>query len=71
MTSAPQPNEIGYGIDAALEARGLDPDAVDDEQERQPKYAGDMPDDPERAAHYRPGEDDQPDEHDRPGEDDG
>ena len=58
MTSAPQPNELGYGVDAALEARNVDPNASEDEAEATPKYAGDMPDDPEDAKHYRPdGED--------------
>ena len=58
MTSAPQPNEVGYAADAALEARDIDPDAVDDQAEDRPKYAGDMPDDPEQAKRYRPDEDD-------------
>ena len=57
MTSAPQPNELGYAADAALEARNVDPDATE-EAERQPKYTGDMPDDPEQARHYRPDEED-------------
>lgn len=57
MTSAPQPNELGYAADAALEARNVDPDATE-EAERQPKYTGDMPDDPEQAKHYRPDEED-------------
>jgi hypothetical protein len=55
MTSAPQPNELGYGAEAALKARNIDPDAVE-EADKQPKYTGDMPDDPEEAKHYRPGE---------------
>jgi hypothetical protein len=53
MTSAPQPNELGYGAEPALEARNVDPDATD-EAEEQPKYVGDMPDDPEEAQNYRP-----------------
>lgn len=53
MTSAPQPNEVGYAADAALEARTVHPDVVDEDQ---PEYAGDLPDDPEQAKHYRPGE---------------
>jgi hypothetical protein len=53
MTSAPQPNEVGYAADAALEARNVKPDATD-EAEEQPEYVGDMPDDPEQAQHYRP-----------------
>jgi hypothetical protein len=55
MTSAPQPNEIGYAVDPALEARNVKPDDAD-EAEAQPEYVGDMPDDPEEAEHYRPGE---------------
>ena len=57
MTSAPQPNEIGYGVDAALEAHDIDPDPAEDDPAQQPKYVGDLPDDPEEAKHYRPGED--------------
>ena len=53
MTSAPQPNELGYAVDEALEARNVEPDATD-EGEKQPKYTGDMPDDPEEAKHHRP-----------------
>jgi hypothetical protein len=56
MTSAPQPNEVGYGVDAALEAHDIDPDPTEDVPEQQPTYVGDMPDDPEQAEHYRPGE---------------
>jgi hypothetical protein len=57
MTSAPQPNEVGYAADAALEARNVPPDAVDeDEAEHQAEYVGDMPEDPEQAKHYRPDE---------------
>jgi hypothetical protein len=55
MTSAPQPNEIGYAVDPALEARNVKPDGTQ-EAEQQPQYAGDMPDDPEEAEHYRPGQ---------------
>jgi hypothetical protein len=57
MTSAPQPNELGYAVDEALQARNVDPDATD-EAEQQPEYVGDMPDDPEEAQHYRPDEED-------------
>jgi hypothetical protein len=57
MTSAPQPNEIGYGVDAALEAHDIDPDPAEDDPAQQPKYVGDLPDDPEEARHYRPDED--------------
>jgi hypothetical protein len=56
MTSAPQPNELGYGVDAALEARDVNPGADQDEAESQPEYVGDMPEDEEQAKHYRPGE---------------
>ena len=55
MTSAPQPNELGYAVEPALEARNVDPEATD-EADQQPEYVGDMPDDPEEAEHYRPGE---------------
>jgi len=58
MTSAPQPNELGYAVEPALEARNVDPDATD-EAEPQPTYTGDMPDDPEEAKHYRRGEEDE------------
>jgi hypothetical protein len=58
MTAA-QPNNLGplagtFTDDAAAEAaqQAADP---------QPEYAGDLPDDPEEARSYRPG-DDQPDE---------
>jgi hypothetical protein len=57
MTSAPQPNELGYAVHEALDARNVDPDAAD-EAEQQPKYVGDMPDDPEDAQHYRPDKED-------------
>ena len=59
MTSAPQPNEVGYAADAALEARNIPADAANqDEAEDQPEYVGDMPEDPEQAKHYRPDEED-------------
>ena len=57
MTSASQPNELGYAVEPALEARNLDPDATD-EAEKQPTYVGDRPDDPEQAQHLRPGDED-------------
>jgi hypothetical protein len=57
MTSAPQPNELGYAVEPALEARNVDPDATD-EADAQPEYVGDMPDDPEESRHYRPDEED-------------
>ena len=58
MTAA-QPNDIGhlagtFTDDAATEAAQREADP-------QPKYTGNMPDDPEQARTYRP-EDDQPDE---------
>jgi hypothetical protein len=57
MTSAPQPNEVGYAADAALEARNIPADAPsEDEAEDQPEYVGDMPEDPQEAKHYRPDE---------------
>jgi hypothetical protein len=56
MTSAPQPNEVGLGVDAALEARDVNPGADQDDAENQPEFVGDMPEDPEAAKHYRPGE---------------
>jgi hypothetical protein len=60
MTSAPQPNEIGLGVDAALDAHHVDPDEVTEDQiPGEPEFVGDMPDDPEQAVHYRPGEDQQ------------
>jgi hypothetical protein len=58
MTAA-QPNDLGrlagtFTDDAAAEG-------AQREAEPQPEYTGDMPDDPEEARTYRPGED-QPDE---------
>ena len=58
MSECTQPNELGYAVEPALEARNVDPDATD-EAEPQPTYTGDMPDDPEEAKHYRPGEEDE------------
>jgi hypothetical protein len=56
MTSAPQPNEAGFGVDAALEARDVNPGADPDDADNQPEFVGDMPEDPEEAKHYRPGQ---------------
>ena len=72
MTAA-QPNNLGY-----LAGTVGDEDVTDvvhrDVESPSPKYTGDMPDDPEEARSYRPGED-QPDEEradeERPDEDDG
>jgi hypothetical protein len=54
MTSAAQPgpmdNITGHANHPA------DP-AVEEEADAQPKYAGDMPDDPAEAVTYRPGQD--------------
>lgn len=53
--TTPQPNPIQNveGHDAPDTVRHTD----ETEQDQQPKYVGDMPDDPEEAVHYRPGED--------------
>lgn len=60
MTGA-QPNPLNemsaraeYGNDTGF--------AAEAEAEPKPEYVGDMPEDPEQARTYRPGEDDQPDE---------
>ena len=54
MTSAAQPNPIeDLSADAKLRSDHL----TEQQAEDQPKYTGDMPDDPEQAVHYRPGED--------------
>lgn len=58
MTGA-QPNDLGrlagtFSDDAAA-------GSAQREADPQPEYTGDMPDDPEEARTYRPGED-QPDE---------
>jgi hypothetical protein len=54
MTSAAQPNPIeDLTADASLAG-----DARREQQtEGQPEFTGDMPDDPEQAVHYRPGQD--------------
>ena len=56
MTSAPQPNEVGFGVEPALEARDVNPGADPNDAEDQAEFVGDMPEDPEEAKHYRPGE---------------
>ena len=58
MTAA-QPNDIGPLADAA--ADGPPAEAAARDADGQKEYAGDLPDDPEQARTYRPG-DDQPDE---------
>jgi hypothetical protein len=55
MTSAAQPSPI-EDLTAAAELRA--DEIAEEEAEAQPKYTGDMPDDPEEAVHYRPGQDD-------------
>ena len=54
MTSAAQPNPI-EDLAAAAELRS--DERVEQEAEAQPEYAGDMPDDPEQAVHYREDQD--------------
>lgn len=58
MTAA-QPNNIGPLADAATQDHAAEAAARD--ADRQKEYVGDLPDDPEQARTYRPG-DDQPDE---------
>ncbi len=54
MTSAAQPNPIeDLTADASLRGDAL----AEQEAQRDTEYAGDMPDDPEQAVHYRPGQD--------------
>jgi hypothetical protein len=54
MTSASQPSPIE---DLTAEASLTGDRFREQETEGQPKYTGDMPDDPEEAVHYRPGQD--------------
>lgn len=54
MTSAAQPNPI-EDLTASAEIR--DDHRVEEQAEAQPEFTGDMPDDPEQAVHYRPGQD--------------
>jgi hypothetical protein len=54
MTSAAQPNPI-EDLTAAAELRA--DETAEEEDEAQPEYVGDLPDDPEEAVHYRPGDD--------------
>jgi hypothetical protein len=57
MTSAAQPNPIeDLTADAELRSDHL---AEEETEEAGPEYTGDMPDDPEKAVHYRPGQDQQ------------
>jgi hypothetical protein len=57
MTSAAQPNPIeDLTADAELRSDHL---AEEESEEAGPEYTGDMPDDPEKAVHYRPGQDQQ------------
>jgi hypothetical protein len=58
MTAA-QPNNIGPLADAAVGDTAAK--AAEQSAEQQPDYVGDMPDEPDEARTYRPG-DDQPDE---------
>lgn len=52
MTSAAQPNPIeDLTADASLAADARR------EQEAGPEFTGDLPDDPEQAVHFRPGQD--------------
>jgi hypothetical protein len=48
-----QPNPL----DDMAAAAEVQADELREEQEERPEYTGDMPDDPEEAEHYRPGQD--------------
>lgn len=54
MTSAAQPNPIE---DLTANAELRSDELAEEEAEAQPKYTGGLPDDPEQAVHYRPGDD--------------
>jgi hypothetical protein len=54
MTSAAQPNPI-EDLTAAAELRS--DHRVEEEAEAQPEFTGNTPEDPEKAVHYRPGDD--------------
>jgi hypothetical protein len=54
MTSAAQPNPI-EDLTAAAKLRA--DQLAEEEAEAEPEYAGDLPDDPEEAVHYHPGQD--------------
>jgi hypothetical protein len=54
MTAA-QPNNIGPLADAAVGDAAAE--TAERSAEQQPEYVGDMPDDPDRARTYRPGDD--------------
>jgi hypothetical protein len=64
MTAA-QPNNLGHLAGTFTDDDAASPAATRGEAEPQPEYVGDMPEDPEQARSYRPGED-QPE--DQPGE---
>ncbi|HEV7653584.1 MAG TPA: hypothetical protein VGP36_02450 [Mycobacteriales bacterium] len=49
-----QPNPID---DLAADADRQADELREQESEEQPEYTGDLPDDPEQAVHYRPGQD--------------
>lgn len=53
MTNA-QPNPIE---DLTANAELRSDELTEEHAEAQPKYTGDMPEDPEEAVHYRPGDD--------------
>lgn len=54
MTSAAQPNPIE---DLTANAELRSDELAEEQAEAQPKYTGNMPEDPEQAVHYRPGDD--------------
>ena len=54
MTSAAQPNPIE---DLTANAERRSDERVEAEDEAQPEYGGDLPDDEDEAVHYRPGDD--------------
>ena len=54
MTSAAQPNPIDA---LTADAERNTPVAAEQDAEAQPEFVGDMPDDPEQAVHFRPGQD--------------
>jgi hypothetical protein len=49
-----QPNPIE---DLTAEAELQADEIAEEKAEEQPEYVGDLPDDPEQAEHYRPGQD--------------
>ena len=54
MTSAAQPNPIE---DLTASAEISSDRRAEQEAEAQPEYTGDLPEDPDEAIHYRPGDD--------------